>query len=50
LQPVGRRHEQGDATVTDDAYALGEPIKCLEIKSGKIDTLKLLGRIRHESF
>jgi len=48
LQPVGRWHEQRDAIVADDADALGKPIKCLEIKSGKIDTLKLLGGIRHE--
>ena len=38
----------GNAVVAHHADALGKPVEGLEFKSGKIDTLKLFGGIRHE--
>ena len=48
LQTIRRRHQQRDAPISHDAYALGKAVERLEVKSGEIDTLKLFGGIRHE--
>jgi hypothetical protein len=50
LETIWPRHEKCQAAIAQYANSLRKTLKCLEIKAGNVELLKLLSRIKHEFF